>query len=279
MVFIIEITFEGETREVETEKPEIVVGRSTPVEAVDIDLSPDKMVSRKHIILKSEYNMGTAKNEAWIHDQGSSRGTLLNGEPITDPIKITKEDVIQIGESEIRVQLRKKAKPKSKMSFQEKVEARSQSFGESKSKSKSKDKRTQDKLSGLPIMEPPSPPAEEPPPPPIEEPPPPPAEAQPEVSQGLRHPTLKVQKQPPEEPVVSSQDEVSPGVAAALLSGACHTESAGFVAYSVEDLATAVNRYARENKMQAISASVVQEGKGSSACFRALVVFSNPNAD
>jgi hypothetical protein len=79
--------------------------------------------------------------------------------------------------------------------------------------------------------------------------------------------------------VVSSQDEVSPGVAAGLLSGAYQTESAGFVAYSIEDLATAVNRYARENKMHAISASVVQEGKGSSACFRALVVFSNPNAD
>ena len=264
MLFIIEITFEGETREVETEKPELTVGRSTPVEEVDIDLSPDKMVSRKHIILKMEYNMGTAKNEAWIHDQGSSRGTLLNGEPITDPVKITKGDVIQIGESEIRVRLKKKPKPKSKgkMSFQEKVEARSKSFGESKSKSQSKDKRAQDKLSGLPILEPD-----------------PPAKEQPEVSQGLRHPTLKVQKQPPEEPVVSSQDEVSPGVAAALLSGACQTESAGFVAYSVEDLATAVNRYARENKMHAISASVVQEGKGSSACFRALVVFSNPNAD
>ena len=227
MLFIIEITFEGETREVETEKPELTVGRSTPVEEVDIDLSPDKMVSRKHIILKMEYNMGTAKNETWIHDHGSSRGTLLNGEPITDPVKITKGDVIQIGESEIRVRLRKKPKPKSKMSFQEKVEARSQSFGESKSQDKSREE-----------------------------------------------PAAAI-----EEPTISSQDEVSPGVAAALLSGACHTESAGFVAYSVEDLATAVNRYARENKMHAISASVVQEGKGSSACFRALVVFSNPNAD
>ncbi len=246
MVFIIEITFEGETREVETEKPEVVVGRSTPVEAVDVDLSPDKMVSRKHIILKSEYNMGTARNEAWIHDQGSSRGTLLNGEPITDPIKITKEDVIQVGESEIRVQLRKKAKPKSKMSFQEKVEARSQNFGESKSKSKSKDKRTQDKLSGLPIME--TGPGEEPPPPPAEEPP------------------------------ISSHDETSPGVAAALLTGACQTESAGFVAYSIEDLAHAVNRYAREQGLQAISASVVQEDKGTRASFRALVVFINSNS-
>ena len=250
MIFVIEITFQGETREVETEKREVIVGRSTPVEEVDIDLSPDKMVSRKHIILKMEYNMGTAKNEAWIHDQGSSRGTLLNGEPVTDPVKITKGDVIQIGESEIRVHLRKKPKPKSKMSFQEKVESRSRSFGESKSTRKPKDKKSRDKLSGLPIMV-------EPDPPPAEEPPPPPAEELP----------------------ISSQDEVSPGVAAALLSGACHTESAGFVAYSVEDLATAVNRYARENKMHAISASVVQEGKGSSACFRALVVFSNPNAD
>jgi predicted component of type VI protein secretion system len=258
MLFIIEITFEGETRELETEKPEVIVGRSTPVEEVDIDLSPDKMVSRKHIILKIEYNMATAKNEAWIHDQGSSRGTLLNGEPVTDPVKVNKEDVIQVGESEIRVRLKKKPKPKSKMSFQEKVEARSKSFGESKSKRKPKDKISRDKLSGLPIMvEPDPPPAEEPPPPPAEEPPSPPAEELP----------------------ISSQDEVSPGVAAALLSGACHTESAGFVAYSVEDLATAVNRYARENKMHAISASVVQEGKGASACFRALVVFSNPNAD
>ena len=231
----------------ETEKPEVIVGRSTPVEEVDIDLSPDKMVSRKHIILKMEYNMGTAKNEAWIHDQGSSRGTLLNGEPVTDPVKVDKEDVIQVGESEIRVRLKKKPKPKSKgkTSFQEKVEARSKSFGEPMSKRKSKDK-----LSGLPIMV-------EPDPPPAEEPPSPPAEELP----------------------ISSQDEVSPGVAAALLSGACHTESAGFVAYSVEDLATAVNRYARENKMHAISASVVQEGKGASSCFRALVVFSNPNAD
>lgn len=242
MLFVIEITFEGETREVETEKPEVIVGRSTPVESVDVDLSPDKMVSRKHIILKSEYNMGTARNEAWIHDQGSSRGTLLNGEPITDPIKITKEDVIQIGESEIRVQLRKKAKPKSKMSFQEKVEARSKSFGESKSKRKPKDKRARDNLSGLPIMEPPPPP-------------------------------------PAEEPPISSRDETTAGVAAALLTGECQTEAAGFVAYSIEDLATAVNRYARENKMHAISASVVQEGKGSSACFRAMVVFSKPNAD
>ena len=70
---------------------------------------------------------------------------------------------------------------------------------------------------------------------------------------------------------------MAPGLMAALTAGAYQTECAGFVAYSIEDLATAANRYARENKMHALSASVVQEGKGSSACFRALVVFHNPN--
>lgn len=57
------------------------------------------------------------------------------------------------------------------------------------------------------------------------------------------------------------------------------TECAGFVAYSVEDLAMAVNRYSRQNKMYPISSSIVQEGKGSSACFRGMVVFHVPSTD
>ena len=57
------------------------------------------------------------------------------------------------------------------------------------------------------------------------------------------------------------------------------TECAGFVAYSVEDLAMAVNRYSRQNKMCLISSSIVQEGKGSSACFRGMVVFHVPSTD
>ena len=84
---------------------------------------------------------------------------------------------------------------------------------------------------------------------------------------------------PMDEPVMTSSDEITPSLMSALTAGAYQTECAGFVAYSIEDLATAANRYARENKMHAISASVVQEGKGSSACFRAMVVFHNPNSD
>ena len=246
MSFEIEITFEGETRTLEDSKPELTVGRSTPAAAVDVDLSPDKSVSRKHFLIKLEYDMGNAKNEAWIVDLGSNRGTMINGEPVTDPVKISREDVVQAGDSELRVKLKRPPKRKSKMSFQEKVAARSDAFGETAPKpSPSKPSKSKDRPTKIATSEE------------NEFPPPPPAE----------------------EPVLTSADEITPGLMAALTAGAYQTECAGFVAYSIEDLATAANRYARENKMHAISASVVQEGKGSSACFRALVVFHNPNSD
>ena len=53
-------------------------------------------------------------------------------------------------------------------------------------------------------------------------------------------------------------------------------ESVGFSAFSVEDLASAVNRYGARNDMEPISVSMVQEGKGSGATFYALAVFKNP---
>jgi pSer/pThr/pTyr-binding forkhead associated (FHA) protein len=230
--FVIEITFNGETRKMESDKPELIVGRSTPVEEVDVDLNPDKLVSRKHFILKMDYNMGTAKNELWIHDQGSSRGTTLNGEPVVEPTMIEKSDVIGVGETEMRVRLKKKPKKKSDMSFKEKVEARTKDFGAAPKPKPAKDS---------------------PPPPPVEE--------------------------LAETPVMASEDELVPQVALSLLGDNFKTEAAGFVAFSIEDLATAVNRYARENKMNAISASVVQEDKGSRASFRAMVVFYCPNVD
>jgi hypothetical protein len=244
MSFEIEITYEGKTRTIEDSKPELTVGRSTPAAEVDVDLSPDKSVSRNHFLIKLEYNMSNAKNEAWIIDLGSSRGTTVNGEPVTDPVKVSREDVVKAGDSELCVKLKREPKSKAKMSFQEKVAARSDAFGETAPKSRpSKPSKPKDRPTKL------APESEE-------EPPPPP---------------------PMEEPVLTSTDELAPGLMAALTAGAYQTEAAGFVAYSIEDLATAVNRYARENKMHALSASVVQEGKGSSACFRALVVFHNPN--
>ena len=236
VIFVIKILYNGDTKTIESDKPELVVGRSTPSKEVDIDLTPDKMVSRRHLILKIEYNMGSSKNEAWLHDQGSSRGTLLNGIPVIEPTKLEPDDKIEIGDSTINVRL--KATSKKDMSFQEKVSARSESFGEASTAALPNPKsRTS-----------PSPnPAD-----PIEE----------------------------ENVAISSQDEVSLGVSGMMLSGGImQTECAGFVAYSIEDLAMAVNRYSRQNKMHPISSSIVQEGKGSSACFRGMVVFHVPSTD
>ena len=227
MIFVIKIFYNGETKTIESDKPELIVGRSTPAKEVDIDLTPDKMVSRRHLVLKMEYNMGNAKNEAWVHDQGSSRGTLLNGIPVIEPIKLEPDDKIEIGESAINVRLKAKPKSKKNMSFQEKVAARSGTFPNSE---------TDIETTPTPIEE--------------------------------------------ENAVISSQNEVALGVSGMMLSGGImQTECAGFVAYSVEDLAMAVNRYSRQNKMYPISSSIVQEGKGSSACFRGMVVFHVPSTD
>ncbi len=246
VMFVVKILYKGETKTIESEKPELVVGRSTPTKDVDIDLTPDKMVSRRHLVLKMEYNMGNGKNEAWIHDQGSSRGTLLNGIPVIEPIKLEPDDRIEIGESVINVRLKAKPKPKKDMSFQEKVSARTGTFGAT-SPSSITDEETIPPPSDIETIPPPSD---------IETTPPPSEE---------------------EDPIISSRDEVTLGVPGLLLNSVgIQTECAGFVAYSVEDLAMAVNRYARQNKMYAISSSIVQEGKGSSACFRSMVVFYVP---
>ena len=230
MIFVIKIFYNGETKTIESDKPELIVGRSTPAKEVDIDLTPDKMVSRKHLVLKMEYNMASAKNEAWVHDQGSSRGTLLNGIPIIEPIKLEPDDKIEAGETSINVRL--KAKSKEDMSFQEKVSARSEAFGEASASALHKGKLGKE-ISAEPTED--------------------------------------------ENPTISSRNEVTLGVPGLLLNnGSIQTECAGFVAYSVEDLAMAINRYARQNKMYAISSSIVQEGKGSSACFRSMVVFYVP---
>lgn len=240
VMFVVKILYKEETKTIESEKPELVVGRSTPAKKVDIDLTPDKMVSRSHLVLKMEYNMGNGKNEAWIHDQGSSRGTLLNGIPVIEPIKLEPDDRIEIGESVINVRLKAKPKPKKDMSFQEKVSARTGTFGATLPSSKTDEETT------------PPPSDIETTPPPIEE----------------------------DNPIISSRDEVTLGVPSLLLnSDSIQTECAGFVAYSVEDLAMAVNRYSRQNKMYPISSSIVQEGKGSSACFRGMVVFHVPSTD
>lgn len=226
-MFIIKVSHNGESKTFESEKPELIVGRSTPSKKVDIDLTPDKKVSRKHLVLKIEYNMANGKNEAWAHDQGSSRGTILNGTPLFEPIKLEPDDRIEIGESIINVKLRSKRTN----SFSEKVDDRKKKVGVLPPRKNEKQ-------------------------------------------------TASIKEPVEGNPVMVSENEFSPEIPMKMAaSNPIQTECAGFVAYSIENLAAAVNRYARQNKMYPISSSVIQEGKGSNACFRSMVVFHVPPID
>jgi len=207
-IFTIEVTFEGQSRTIELDKAEIIVGRSTPKLKVDLDLSPDGKVSRKHIKLSSEYSMASNKFEPWIKDLGSSTGTFVNGEPLDAPMKISREDEIIIGETTLYVQLANKAQSKVvKEELQKPETPGSLQMG-----------RVGKKPGEKPSPKPPS---------------------------GSRE---KAKKLP--------------------------NEAVGLVAFSVEDLAVAINRYARENKMQPIQTSIAQEDKGAKASFRALTIFT-----
>jgi adenylate cyclase len=84
----------------ESEKTQLVIGRPRPGQSVDLNLSPDKSVSRSHARLWVE------KEEYWIEDLGSTGGTLVVGENIRGkgPRKIAAQDEIRIGETTLWVE-------------------------------------------------------------------------------------------------------------------------------------------------------------------------------
>ncbi|MDP7051397.1 MAG: hypothetical protein QF600_05690 [Verrucomicrobiota bacterium] len=51
-------------------------------------------------------------------------------------------------------------------------------------------------------------------------------------------------------------------------------EAVGFIGYSVEETASAINRYGNQNYMEPISVAMVQEGEGTSATIKAMAVFT-----
>jgi hypothetical protein len=75
---------------------EIVIGRVGDAR-LDIDLSPDLGVSRRHARL--------FRNQAeWlVEDLGSRNGTLLDGRPVTVPTPVTPGSVLHVGANVIRI--------------------------------------------------------------------------------------------------------------------------------------------------------------------------------
>ena len=76
----------------------VVVGRPNNELTIDIDLSPDTTVSRKHAKLWRNKD-----GSCWIEDLGSRYGTKVNATAITGHHQLCEGDSIHIGETTLRI--------------------------------------------------------------------------------------------------------------------------------------------------------------------------------
>ena len=86
-------------RKYELKKTTAAVGRSSGTQVVDIDLTPDVLVSRQHARLTLE------NGEYWIEDLGSKYGTWVNGQSIASRTRLWPGDKVQVGQTKLEVQL------------------------------------------------------------------------------------------------------------------------------------------------------------------------------
>ncbi|RME72338.1 MAG: FHA domain-containing protein [Chloroflexi bacterium] len=97
-MFIIDYTTpDGQRRRFESRANTILIGRTTPHQTVDLDLTPDSTVSRMHARL-------TFDNGAYyLEDLGSKYGTLVNGRPILSKIRLTPGAKITMGRTVLEI--------------------------------------------------------------------------------------------------------------------------------------------------------------------------------
>ncbi|MCB0191973.1 MAG: FHA domain-containing protein [Anaerolineae bacterium] len=81
----------------ETKDDVIMIGRPSGEWAVDLDLSPDTTVSRRHARISYE------NDKYWIQDVSSRGGTFVNGDRIYGKTVITPEDRLKIGRTELYI--------------------------------------------------------------------------------------------------------------------------------------------------------------------------------
>src|SRR5262245_27922762 len=88
-------SFEGKDTVFETTKRRVTIGRARADLDVDLDLSPDKTVSRPHAAIVVD------DGRFFIEDLGSSRGTLVNGEDVKGMgrRRLSPGDSIQLGDT------------------------------------------------------------------------------------------------------------------------------------------------------------------------------------
>jgi adenylate cyclase len=96
----IHYSFDGDERIFEHPSEEVLIGRPKEGSPVDLDLAPDRQVSRPHARIWVE------NDGYWIEDLGSTSGTQINGEEIKGRGKhrLRGKEAIQIGGTVLMVQ-------------------------------------------------------------------------------------------------------------------------------------------------------------------------------
>ncbi len=84
-------------KRVEIEESTILVGRHSGEETVDLDLTPDITVSRRHARITRRGNY------FWVEDLGSRGGTWVNDHQIFTKTQVTLHDRLRIGQTELIV--------------------------------------------------------------------------------------------------------------------------------------------------------------------------------
>lgn len=100
----LEITFEDNTRVVEVQKDHILIGRPDPAQKVDVNMMPDRRVSRQHVELYYEDGVWWAKSikNTTERIRGNENATVLPL-PTQTPVELLPGDVLMLGESMITV--------------------------------------------------------------------------------------------------------------------------------------------------------------------------------
>jgi FHA domain len=80
-------------REEPVDSAPITVGRSADN---DLELAGDNYASARHARFQPR------RDGVWIEDVGSTNGTFVNGTRLTKPRKLTRGDVVRVGETELR---------------------------------------------------------------------------------------------------------------------------------------------------------------------------------
>ena len=90
------VTYNGVTRSVAILSDEILIGRKSSKNTPDLDLTPDKSVSRRHAKLWLD------QGKYWIEDLGSTLGVAING--LKKPkSQVTFSDLIDIGQTRLQL--------------------------------------------------------------------------------------------------------------------------------------------------------------------------------